>query len=49
MSFKQNIKKESYDSDDVIFVKEEFDLTQRQSSTEYETTVTHISDSKYFK
>ena len=50
MSFKQNIKKESYDSDDVIFVKEEFDLTQKQSSsTEYETTVTQISESKSFK
>ena len=52
MSFKQNIKKESYDSNDVILVKEEFDLTQRQSSSteyEYETTVTHISESKYFK
>ena len=37
MSFKQNIKKESYDSDDVIFVKQEIDLTQTQSlSTEYE-------------
>ena len=37
MSFNSNaIKKESEDSDDVIFIKQEVDLTQVPSSTDYE-------------
>ena len=46
MSFqsKNFIKKES---DDVIFIKQEIDLTQMASSTDYETSVTHVSESKY--
>ena len=49
MSFKSKhfIKKESDDSDDVIFIKQEIDLTQMPSSTDYETSVTHVSKSKY--
>ena len=40
MSFKPNnvVKKESDDSDDVIFIRQEIDLTQISSSTDYETT-----------
>ena len=50
MSFNSNaIKKESEDSDDVIFIKQEVDLTQVPSSTEYERSLTHVSESKYFK
>ena len=51
MSFKPNnvVKKESDNSDDVIFMKQEFGLTQIPSSTYYETSVTHVSESKYFK
>ena len=51
MSFKPNdvVKKESDDSDDIIFIKQEIDLTQIPSSTDYETSVTHVSESKYFK
>ena len=49
MSFNSNaIKKESEDSDDVIFIKQEVDLTQVPSSTDYETSITHVSESKYF-
>ena len=41
MSFNANaIKKESEDSDDVIFIKQEVDLTQVSSST-------HVSESKF--
>ena len=49
MSFKSKnlIKKESDDSDDVIFIKQEIDLTQMPSSTDYEPSVTHVSESKY--
>ena len=45
MSFqsKNFIKKES---DDVIFIKQEIDLTQMASSTVYETSVTHIYESQ---
>ena len=40
----------SDDSDDVIlFIKQEIDLTQIPSSTDYETSVTYVSESKYFK
>ena len=50
MSFNSNaIKKESEDSDDVIFIKQEVDLTKVPSSTEYETRITHVSDSKFLK
>ena len=50
MSFNSNaIKKESEDSDDVIFIKQEVDLTQVPSSTDYETSITHVSESKFFK
>ena len=50
MSFKSNsVKKESEDSDDVIFIKQEKDLTQIPTTTDYETSVTHVSESKYFK
>ena len=50
MSFKSNtVKKESEDSDDVIFIKQEIDLTQVPTTTDYETSVTHVSESKYFK
>ena len=50
MSKKQNqvLKKESTDSD-VIFVNTKIDLTQTPSSSEYETSITHISESKDFK
>ena len=44
-SFKQEIKTEAEDSD-VIFVKHEVDLTH--TTTDYETSVTHVSESKYF-
>ena len=48
MSFNSNaIKKESGDSDDVIFIKQEVDLTQVPSSTDYETSITHVSESKF--
>ena len=41
MSFNANaIKKESEDSDNVIFIKQEVDLTQVSSST-------HVSESKF--
>ena len=47
MSFNSNaVKKESEDSDDVIFIKQEVYLTQVPSSTEYETSITHVSESK---
>ena len=50
MSFNSNaIKKESEDSDDAIFIKQEVDLTQVPSSTDYETSITHVSESKFFK
>ena len=52
MSFNSNaIKKESEDSDDVIFIKQEVDLTQVHvpSSTDYETSITHVSESKFPK
>ena len=50
MPFKSNtVKKESEDSDDVIFVKQEIDLTKVPTTTDYETSVTHVSESKYFK
>ena len=50
MSFNSNaIKKESEDSDDVIFIKQEVDLTQVPSSTDYETSITHVSESKFSK
>ena len=50
MSFNSNaIKKESEDSDDVIFIKQEVDLTQVPSSTEYETSISHVSESKFLK
>ena len=48
MSFNSNaIKKESEDSDDVIFIKQEVDLTQVPSSTDYEMSITHVSESKF--
>ena len=49
MSFqpKDFIKKESDDSDDVVFIKQEIDQTQMASSTDYETSVTYVSESKY--
>ena len=34
-------------TDDVIFIKQEIDLTQMPSSADYETSVTHVSESKY--
>ena len=51
MSFNPHnvLKKESDDSDDVVFIKQEIDLTQILSLTDYETSVTHVSESKYFK
>ena len=50
MSFNSNaVKKESEDSDDVIFIKQEIDLTQVPTTTDYETSITHVSESKYFK
>ena len=42
MSFKPNIVRKK--SDDVIFIKQEIDLTQ---STDYETSVTRVSERKY--
>ena len=50
MPFKSNtVKKESEDSDDVIFIKQEIDLTKVPTTTDYETSVIHVSESKYFK
>ena len=48
MSFqlKNFIQKESDDSDNVNFIKQEIDLTQMPSSIDYETSVTHVSESK---
>ena len=48
MSFNSNaIKKESEDSDDAIFIKQEVDLTQVPSCTVYETSITPVSESKF--
>ena len=34
-------------TDDVILIKQEIDPTQMASSTNYETSATHVSESKY--
>ena len=47
MSFKSKKFIKKKESDDVIFIKQEIDLTQMPSLTDYETSVTHVSESKY--